>query len=157
MRVILNLILLLCITSTNTYSSSIVLNAQKQISQTEYCEVTAQYKKTIHKNISQIRKKDLKNQNITKVYWQFQINSTQAFGNSACPIQSVFELFLPMVEHTVLPNGNHSDVYPDFVTIPKEENNYILKLKKVHFNESEFKSEYDNFILINWREGIEAI
>lgn len=156
MREITLLSLLLFLIIPRTYASSVSMNSSKNMTVLDHCEVLATFEKVIYKNVTVERKKINKTENITKVFWQFKILSTQAIGNSNCPTGNIFELYLPMVEHVTLPDGSTTDVYPDYVSVPTSQLNYILRLKKVHFKETHIKSERDDYILINWRDGIEA-
>lgn len=156
MRAITLYFLLVFLIITRTYASSVLMNSQSSQAEANYCEVLATFEKVTYKNVNVERKKFKKTENITKVYWQFKIISPQQMGTSNCPSGNTYELFLPMVEHVVLPDGTTTDVYPEYIPKPTTQINYLLKLKKVHIKETHIKSERDDFILINWRDGIEA-
>ena len=86
--------LLLFLIIPRTYASSVSMNSSKNMTVLDHCEVLATSEKVIYKNVTVERKKINKTENITKVFWQFKILSTQSIGNSNCPTGKIFELYL---------------------------------------------------------------
>ncbi len=144
-------------TAPLSYSSSMIMNQIQSANSESYCEVIALFKQDRHQDTVLENRKTAIIERITKVSWQFQVESLNSINKMPCPTGNIFELYLPMVEHSVLPDGTHTDVYPDFVKIPAKETTLLLKLKKIHIRETHYKNEKDDWILVNWRDGIEVL